>query len=248
MLKLHLQQFAEDPADQGGGAEKIQIGDKEFTLEELQEQLKSYDKLQKEFTKVTQKNSELSKEAEKVKQWLEFDQYLDQLSQTVPDVKPQVGRMIDSFLQSLAKGDTPTQAQMGQLSKAIDKAEDKGDDETVQSLRALEETVMQTTLEKEFLAIEKMAESDGIEFDLDQFKEFADQWLEDLGIGEDDDFDLKLLRKAYKEYLADQLKEGKKKEIPPLGTSGGASAPDKAKEQKIGGLKGAFERAAKYLS
>lgn len=233
---------------EGGGQPTFDINGQQMTAEQVAD---SYKKLQGEFTKVTQKNSELTKEAEKVKQWVDFDKTLDDVAaKTGQQVKPQVGRMIDSFLSSIAQGQAPTDGQMTQLGKAIDTAEAKGDDELAQRLQALESTAMEAQLEKTFGDIEKTAKSEGIDYDRSEFQEFADKWLEDLGIGDDDDFDLKLLTKAYDAYEAKKLKESAKKgTIPPLGTSGGAAGPDKSstKESKVGGLKGATQKAMQLL-
>lgn len=243
-LTMNLQIFAD--SEPGGDVSTFEINGQQMTAEQIAE---SYKKLQGEFTKVTQKNSELNKEYEKAKPWLEFDKTLDDLSaKTGQQLKPQVGMMIDSLINGLANGKAPTETQMSQLGKAIDKAEAKGDDELAQRLQALESTAMEVHYEKAIVEIENTAKSDGIEFDRKEFEGFFDQWLDDLGLEE---FDNKHLKKAYQAYEAQKIKESAKKgNIPPLGTSGGAAGPDKSNSQptKVGGLKGAAARARELLS
>jgi hypothetical protein len=104
-------------------------------------------------------------------------------------------------------------------------------------------------LEKTYLGFEKSAKEEGFEFKTDEFNEFAAEYMSDrFGIGDDDDFTLKQLQAAYDAFEAKKLKEARKKDIPPLGTSGGAGSPDKkGGQQKVGGLKGAMAAAAKFL-
>lgn len=241
--------FNSDGAAGGGTPATFEINGQQMTAEQLAD---SYKKLQGEYTKVTQKNSEYSKNEEKVKAWLEFDTNLDKLSeQTGVNVKALAGAQLDGLLSSLAQGKAPTAAQVQKLETAIDKAEAKGDDKTVQQLESLQSIVMQNEFEKTVDGIEKLAKSDEIAFDRKEFLDFADEWLDDMGIGDDDEFDLKLLNKAYQAYEAKKLKEQvKQPKIPALGTSGGTGAPNKGdgKPEKVGGLRGAAAKAMQYIN
>lgn len=231
----------------GGGQPTFEINGQHMTAEQVAD---SYKKLQGEYTKVTQKNSELTKQADSVKGWVEFDQALDQLSQqTGVNAKALAGAQLDGLVNSLTQGKAPTDSQMSKLGQAIDKAESKGDSETVKKLEAVESYVAELEFSKTMDSIANEAKADGIDFNKDEFLAFADEWLEDMGIGEDDDFDLKMLKKAYQAYEAKQLKEQSKQgRIPPLGTSGGAGSPsNQNKSNKVGGLKGAFESSMKML-
>lgn len=246
-MRLHPLYSAEgDPAGGGTSTATFEVNGQQMTAEQV---LESYKKLQGEFTKVTQENSSLKKDSEKVKPWVEFDKTLDDLtSKTGQQLKPLVAQTIDGMINAIMQGKAPTTAQMSDLGKAIDKADAKGDEETVQRLQALEAVAMEAQLDKTLGEIEKNAKSEGIDFDRKEFQDFADKWLEDLGIGDDDDFDLKLLNKAYEAFEAKKIKENVKK-IPPLGTSGGAAGPDKSstQENKVGGIKGAAALARELL-
>lgn len=244
---MRLTPFYNAEGGEGGAQTTFEVNGQQMTSEQLVE---SYKKLQGEFTKVTQKNSDMSKQVDSVKGWLEFDQALDQLSQdTGVNAKALAGSQLDGLIKSLAVGKAPTTTQMGNLEKAIDKAEAKGDEETVKKLEAVESYVAQLEFDKTMNAIEAEAKEDGIPFDVEEFKTFADEWLDDMGISDDDDFDLKLLKKAYQAYEAKKLKEqSKQPKIPQLSTSGGAGSPGKqTSEEKVGGLKGAAAKAAAYF-
>jgi hypothetical protein len=233
--------------DESGGGATFEVNGQQMTAEQVVE---SYKKLQGEFTKVTQKNSEYSKSEDKVKGWLDFDQALDQLSQEKGiNAKALAGQQLDGLIQNLASGKAPTVTQMDKLGKEIDKAESKGDEATVKKLEALESVVMEQEFEKNLSSIEKEAAEDNIPFDRKEFLAFADSWLDDMGISDDDDFDLKLLKKAYQAYEAKILKEqSKQPKIPTLSTSGGAGSPSKqASNEKVGGIKGAAQKAAAYF-
>lgn len=247
--KLNLQLFNDAPV--GGDAPEgatFEINGQKMTAEQVVE---SYKKLQADHTKVTQKNSELAKTAEAVKGWTDFDNYLTELeTKTGQQLKGQLGRMMDSFVQSVANGEAPTQAQMNQLSKEIDKAEKKGDDELTQRLQELEARAYQAELAETFSDFERQAEAEGIDYTQDEFQEFAAEYLSDkFGLGDDDEFTTKQLQAAYDAYEAKKLKEARKKDIPPLSTSGGTSGPSKGDKgkQSVGGIKGAAAAAAKFL-
>lgn len=226
---------------EGGGAPTFEINGQQMTAEQVAD---AYKKLQADHTKISQKNSDLSKQVDQVKPWVDWDQYLNQFG---PEAKQEVGKLMDTFVKGLESGKAPTNAQMSQLGKAIDKAEAKGDDELAQRLQALESTAMEVHFEKVMGEIEKTAQSEGVDFDRGEFQNFSDQWLDDLGLEE---FEDRHLKKAYQAYEAQKLKESAKKgNIPPLGTSGGAAGPDKGSAQpgKVGGLRGAAQKAAQLL-
>lgn len=234
--------------EQGGGAATFEINGQQMTAEQVVE---SYKKLQGDHTKVTQKNSELSKDQEKVQEWLKFDQTLEDLStKTGVNVKVLAGAQLDGLITNLVAGKTPTAGQLDKLDDAKDKAAAEGDKASLKKLEALESVVMEQEYEKTIDGIEKLAKSEGIDFERAEFQKFADAWLEDLGIGEDDEFDLKLLKKAYQSFEAQKIKESTKGNIPPLGTSGGAAGPNRNSSQpeKIGGIKGAAAKAREFLS
>jgi hypothetical protein len=224
-----------------------EINGQEMTADQLVE---SYQNLQKEYTKVTQKNSEFSKNSENVKQWLDWDSSLDQLSkETGLDVKSLAGSQINGLIQSIVQGKNPTGAQAQQLENAIGKAERKGDDATAQKLQQLESYMSEQILTNTINDIFEGFSKEGYDVNPDDFEKFADEWLEDLGVGEDDDFDPKLLKKAAQAYEATLLKENSRRRIPQLGTSGGASSPSRGKDpDKVGGIKGASAKAAEYLN
>lgn len=227
--------------------EVYEVNGQQMTGEEL---LQSYQKLQKEFTKVTQKNSQFSKENENVKQWVEWDNSLKKISEEKGiDVRALAGSQINSLIESIMSGNVPTNSEQQSLEKAINKAEKKGDSETVQQLNELQSYVSEQILTNAITEIFESFEEEGYDVDPDDFEEFVDTWLEDLGYDEEDEFDPKLLRKAAQAYEAKLLKESNRRRIPQLGTSGGASSPNRGKEpEKIGGIKGAAARAAEYLN
>lgn len=209
----------------------------EFTPEQAKELKKSYDKLQAEYTKVTQKNSELSKNEEKVKPWTDFDAYLDANGID----KTAVGQAMDKIITDLKAGKAPTAATMANLDKQIDNAPDKA---TQEKLEALQEHVYEVNFEKELGAIERLAKDDGIEYTEKAFKTYLGEYLEELGFGDDDEFDMIHLKKAYKLFKADAREnQSNKPTIPPLGTSGGASSPNKGEKEKVGGIAGAAAKA-----
>lgn len=227
--------------------ETFEVNGQEMTGEQL---LESYQKLQKEFTKVTQKNSEISKNEQAVKQWLDYDKSLQELSeQTGVDVKALAGSQINAIIENIAQGKMPTNAQSQQLDKAINKAEKAGDSETARQLEELQSYVSQQVLDKTIEEIFTNFAQEGYEIDADDFEKFTDEWLEDFGIGEDDEFDPKLLKKAAQAYEAKLLKESSRRRIPQLGTSGGTSSPIREeKKETVGGIKGASAKAAEYLN
>lgn len=213
-----------------------QIGG-EFTPEQAKELKKSYDKLQAEYTKVTQKNSEYSKNEEKVKPWTDFDAYLDANGID----KGQVGAAMDKIISDLKAGKAPIAATLDKLDKQIENAPDKA---TKEKIEALQDHVYEVTFEKELSAIERTAKEDGIEYSEKDFKKYLGEYLEELGFGDDDEFDMIHLKKAYKLFKADKREEqGNKPTIPPLGTSGGAGSPKKGEDDKVGGIAGASAKA-----
>lgn len=225
---MRLHPLFEDEG-QGGG---------ELTPEQAKELKKSYDKLQTEYTKVTQKNSDLSKNEEKVKNWLAFDAHLDTLGE---GFKAKVGPIFDQVVNDLAAGKVPTVTTMDKLEKQIENAPNK---EIQTKLEAMQDHVYEVTLEKELSNIERTAKEDGIEYSEKDFKKYLGEYLEELGVGEDDEFDLIHLKKAYRLFKADKREEqGNKSTIPPLGTSGGAGSPNKGEKEKVGGIAGAAAKA-----
>lgn len=247
MLKYNLQMFNDEITGGGVTAEPVKytINGQEMTAEQVVE---SYKKLQAHSTKTTQENSDLKKAAERVQQWVGFDDYLTDLEQkTGLNVKAQVGQKLEEIVQNLANGKTPTNAQMNNLSKQIDKAEEAGNTEMAKRLEELEATAFEAQREKAYMDFEKSAKAEGIEFSADDFDQFAYEYLsEHFDLGEDDGFTIKQLKAAYQAFEAKQLKEARKKDIPALGTSGGSSGPDK-KEAKTGGISAVTQRIMKRL-
>jgi hypothetical protein len=243
-MRIHPLFNTDEP---GGGAATFEINGQQMTAEQIVE---SYKKLQSDHTKVTQKNSEMSKDQEKAKPWLEFEKTLDEIStKTGVNVKALAGAQLDGLITSIVSGKTPTSGQLDKLDDAKDKATSEGDKASLKKLEALESVVMEQEYEKAIDSIEKTAKSDGIDFDRAEFIEFADKWLDELGIGEEDEFDLKLFNKAYQAYEAKIIKEAKKGGIPPLQTSGGAGGAGRnsTAPQKVGGLKGANQKVMEFL-
>jgi hypothetical protein len=77
-LKMNLQYFAEEGGDEETLPQTVKIGEKEFTVEDLQNKITGYEKLEKQFTKVSQENSDLRKTSEAAKKWMDFDTYVQQ--------------------------------------------------------------------------------------------------------------------------------------------------------------------------
>jgi hypothetical protein len=227
----------------------ITIGDKEYTLEQLQDLVnkypeleKSYKKLEAEFTKTSQAKKELESKVQAAEQWLQFSDYLQQH----PDLAKQIADVVDGY----NSGNPVTQANLNTISRAIDKADKAGDDELVKRLEALEAALQERQIEETLDSLEKRAKSDGLEdFTLDGFKEFADKWLEEeLGLGDDDDITPKELRLAYTAYKAHLLEQTKERgKVPKVSSDSTGAPPAKEKDDRPKGLKARAQEALEYL-
>jgi hypothetical protein len=216
LIPWNLQLFAED-GDTQPTEQKVKIGEQEYTIEELQERLKSYEKLEKQFTKVSQEKAELQKIAEQSKEWLEFDKFLQQFPD---DVRKQFGATVENFFRAVETGNV-TQRQITNINKAIEKAEAIGNEKLADTLTdARDEVLSDLMYEKEISSIEKQARKDGIEFDEDEFEDYLANYLEEEELlDENGQFDLREIKRAYKLYLKDKLLEKQKKEdVPNVGT------------------------------
>jgi hypothetical protein len=226
----------------------VTIGDKEYTLEQLQEVVskypeleKSYKKLESEFTKTSQSKKELEAQLEQLKPWGEFDAFVR--------ANPTLAKQINDVVEAYASGQQVSQTNMNAISKAIDKAEKSGDDELVKRLEALEAQLQERQIEDTLESLTKRAEKDGLdEFTLDGFQEYASKWLEEeLGIGDDDDVSPKELRLAYTAYKAHLLEEKSKRDKVPKVKSDAAAPPSTKKEEKPKSWKERFKEAEEYL-
>jgi vacuolar-type H+-ATPase subunit I/STV1 len=226
----------------------VTIGDKEYTLEQLQEVVskypeleKSYKKLESEFTKTSQSKKELEAQLEQLKPWGEFDAFVR--------ANPTLAKQINDVVEAYASGQQVSQTNMNAISKAIDKAEKSGDDELVKRLEALEAQLQERQIEDTLQSLTKRAEKDGLdEFTLDGFQEYASKWLEEeLGIGDDDDVSPKELRLAYTAYKAHLLETKSKRDKVPNVKSDAAAPPSSKKEEKPKHWKDRFKEAAEYL-
>lgn len=233
MLKLHLQRFAEEGQTDTAEVSKIKVGDSEYTEDELKERLKSYDKLNAQFTKVTQENSELKKVAETAQEWLQFDSYI----QSLPTDRQQdfAGRVQD-FLQSVQEG-TVTQKKVDSLKSVIKAAEKSGDDDAAKALTDLrDDALSELILDREITSLGKQAKKDGIEWDEDGFKSYVAEFLAERGLGENDEFDTDELPLIYRLYRADMkekaLEEQQKRDLPHVGTGGSGVGVSPTKPDK----------------
>lgn len=249
MLKLNLQFFAEGDTPEGDVPATVKIGDKEFTVEELQNKLTGYEKLEKQFTKVSQENSDLRKTGEAAKKWLDFDAYVAQFP---ADVQQKFIEQVNTFFASAQTGNIQQKDITG-INKAIKTAEKAGDDETADKLKgARDEALVTMKLNETLDDLEEQAEEDGIPFKKREFKKFLAKYLEDEGYEEDDDFDEREIKRAYRLYKAekqDKSKEDdKKKNLPNVGTGGsgiGVGANKQTKAPK--NLKEAMKMAKDYF-
>lgn len=218
--------------------ETYDINGQQMTGEQLAD---SYKKLQTNHTQVTQKNSEYSKNEEKVKAWTDFDKFIDENGLD----RSAIGAGMDKIINDLKAGKAPTAANLEKLDKQIDDTESK---KIKAELEELRDTVLEREYEKTIVNFEKSAAKEGFEFKQKEFETFAYSWLKDLGIGDEDDFTDNQLKKAYEAFESKKVKEltGKSK-IPPLATSGAAGGVTKTEPVKVGGLKGAGQRVMEKL-
>lgn len=252
-LKMNLQFFAEEPEGGNEPPTTVKIGDKEYSIEDLQNKLTGYEKLEKQFTKVSQENSELRKTGEAAKKWLDFDAYVAQFPE---NVQQQFIQQVNSFFSNVQTGDVQQKDITG-INKAIKTAEKAGDNKTADTLRdARDEALSELLFEKEMLSIEKQAKKDGIEFDEDHFRGFLKDYLEEEGLSEDDEFDTKKIKEAYRAYkldirekrLSEKEKSDEKSILPNVGTGGsgiGVGANKQSKAPK--NLKEAAKMARDYF-
>lgn len=238
-LKLNLQRFAD------GDASPIKLGEKEYTPEQLQEAItkaEAYAKLEPEFTRKSQKLSELEKQSEAFKEWSAFDAFLREN----PTLATQVVDVINSF----QNGKNVTTTDISAITKGIKVAEKSGDDETAQRLEQLESLFLEREIEQTFESLAKRAEKDGLDYNEDAFKEFAEKWLEEeLEIGDEDEVKPKDIRQAYTAYKAHLLEETiKNGKIPRLGSrSAGVPDPTPPKDAPKG-LAERAKQAKEYLA
>lgn len=226
MLKyrpLNLQFFAEG-GDGGSGGEPpqtVKIGDQEYSVSDLQTKLSDYSKLEKKMTQVSQENSELRKTADMAKEWINFDQAIRSLPEAQ---QQQFIKQTNDFFAAVQAG-TVAQKDVSGINKAIAAAEKAGDTKTADKLTdARDEALSTVWLNEQFEDLEEQAEADGIDFKKREFKKFLTQYLEDEGYGEDDDFDERDVKRAYKLYRAekkDKANDDKQKQnLPNVGTGG----------------------------
>jgi hypothetical protein len=218
--------------------ETFDINGQQMTAEQV---VDSYKKLQTDHTKVTQKNSEYSKNEEKVKSWTDFDKFIDESGLD----RSAIGAGMDKLINDLKAGKAPTAANLEKLEKQIDDTDSK---QIKAELEELRDTVLEREYEKTIVTFEKSAAKEGFEFKQKEFETFAYSWLKDLGIDDDGECTDSQLKKAYEAFESKKVKElsGKGK-IPPLATSGAAGGVVKTEPTKGGGLKGAGQRVMEKL-
>lgn len=210
MFKIIRSPFFNTEGQQGGGAgtgtpgtppQTVKIGDKDYTTEELQTKLTGYEKLEKQFTKVSQENSDLRKVSDSAKDWLNFEQVIKQLPE---NVQQQFVKQTNDFFVSAQAG-TLTQQDISGINKAIKTAEKAGDSKAADALEgARDEAVQAIWLNEQYEELEELAENDGIPFKKKEFKTFLTKYLEDEGYTDEDDITKRDIRAAYKLYVVEK--------------------------------------------
>lgn len=241
MLDMDLQTFADETTLEGGGeTQTVTIGEQEYTLDELAEVLKNNKRLERKITELGQKNGELESTVERAQEWLKFDDFL----KTQPaNVVQEFSKNVDDFFTAVQQG-TVTQRSITGIDKAINAADKAGDTKTADALRdERDEALAELLVDKEILSLAKEAKKDGIEFDEDEFKAYLAKYLEDEGLLDDnDEWDTKEIKRAYKAYKLDQ-KEKALSKPPAVGTGGSGVSAGKGKSDKgPKNLKEAFNR------
>lgn len=247
-IRMNLQFFAEEGASEDSQPTTVKIGDKEYSVEDLQNKLTGYEKLEKQFTKVSQENGELRRKQEPAQKWMDFDAYVAQFP---AEVQQQLVQEINSFFAKVQTGNIQQKDITG-INKAIKTAEKAGDDDTADKLKdARDEALVTMKLNETLEDLEEQAEEDGIPFKKREFKQFLAKYLEDEGYDEDDDFDEREIKRAYKLYRAEKkekaAEDGKKQNLPNVGTGGsgiGVGANKQSKAPK--NLKEAREMARNF--
>ncbi|KIL38307.1 hypothetical protein SD70_27210 [Gordoniibacillus kamchatkensis] len=142
-MKIKMPYFNADGGATGGDnnpPQTVKIGEKEFTIEELQTKLTGYEKLEKQFTKVSQENSELKKLSEAAKEWLEFDKVVSSLP---PAQQQQFIKQTNDFFAAVQSGNV-TQQDVSGINKAITAAQKAGDNKTADALEDARDEALQT--------------------------------------------------------------------------------------------------------
>lgn len=246
MFKLHPF-YNVDGGAQGGNEppQTVKIGDEEYTLEDLQTKLTGYTKLEKQFTKVSQENSDLRKTAEAAKEWLEFDKVVSALP---PTQQQQFIKQTNEFFAAVQSGSV-TQQDISGINKAIKAAEKAGDSKAAGALEGARDEALNTVwLNEQLEDIEEQAETDGVPFKKRDFKKFLTSYLEEEGFDESDDITARDIKRAYREYRANQKEKAaedeRKKNLPNVGTgSSGVAAGGKPNNKGPKNLKEAAKMA-----
>lgn len=243
-MRLHPL-FEEDGA--GGGTATVKVGDKDYTLEDLQTKLTGYEKLEKQFTKVTQENSDLRKVGESAKEWLSFEQAIKNLPE---NQQQQYIKQTNDFF-AAAQAGTVTQQDISGINKAIKAVEKSGDAKAADALEgAKDEALSALWLNEQYDELEEQAETDGITFKKKEFEKFLYKYLEDEGYDESDDVTKREIRAAYKLYRVEKkersTEEERKRNLPNLGT--GSSGVGVGNKQNDKGPKSIKEATQRLLS
>jgi hypothetical protein len=221
MFKVRAPFFNQDGPGGGGNEppQTVTIGDKEYSIADLQNKLTGYEKLEKQFTKVSQENSDLRKTAESAKEWLNFEQTIQQLP---PNMQQQFIKQTNEFFAAVQSGNV-TQQDVSGINKAIKAAEKSGETGAAEALEGARDDALQTIwLNEQYDELEERAESDGIQFKKKEFEKFLTKYLEDEGYDETDDVTKREIRAAYKLYAAEKKEKSaedeRKRNLPNLGT------------------------------
>lgn len=246
MFKLHPF-YDQDTGAEGGSNEPqtVKIGDKEYSIDDLQNKLTGYEKLEKQFTKVSQENSDLRKTAEAAKEWLNFDKVVSGLPE---NLQQQFIKQTNDFFAAVQSGNV-TQQDISGINKAIKAAEKAGDTKAAGALEGARDEALNTVwLNEQLEDIEEQAETDGIPFKKREFKKFLTSYLEEEGFDETDEITARDIKRAYREYRADKKEKAaedeRKKNLPNVGTgSSGVAAGGKTKNKGPANLKEAAKMA-----
>lgn len=110
MFKTIRTPFFNVDGQRGGGdnntPQTVKIGNKEYSIDDLQTKLIVYKKLEKQLTKVSQENSELRKTNEAAKEWLNFEQTIAQLP---ADKQQQFIKLTNVFFAAVQSGNVSQQ-------------------------------------------------------------------------------------------------------------------------------------------
>lgn len=213
-IPMNLQFFADNEPPVGGDdtPQTVKIGDKEFTVDELQTKLDGYSKLEKQFTKVSQENSELKKTSEQAKAWLDFEAQLTSMS---PEVQQKFVNQTNEFFAAVQSGNV-TQQDISGINKAIKSAEKAGDDKTAEKLTEARDSALE--LNELYEEFEEKAEEDGFAFKKREFRKYLEKWVDEEGYDEDESLNERDLRRAFKDFRASKKKEAEKQNLPSVGT------------------------------